>query len=84
MKSLYIEFLEGRLCEKGLLKERYDESKKDLVREITPKGDEFVRTLFKEDPVARKILLLAIKNTLKTLPPELRKDFLEETAKRLK
>ncbi len=84
MKSLYREFLEGRLCEKGLLKEKYDENKKDLIRKITPKGEKVVKTLFKENPIGRKILLLSIKNTMKTLPPELRKDFLEEVARRLK
>lgn len=84
MKSLYLEFLEGRLCERGLLKERYDENKKDLVRKITPKGEKVVKNLVKENPFAREIFLMAIKRTLKTLPPELRKDFIKEMAKRLK
>lgn len=84
MKSLYLEFIEGRLCEKGLLKERYDENKKDLVRKITPKGEKFLKNAIKEDPIAKEIFLIAIKRTLKTLPPELRKDFIEEMAKRLK
>lgn len=84
MKGLYLDFLEGRLCEKGLLKERYDENKEELVREITPKGDKFIKILVRESPIGREIFLMAIKRTLRTLPPELRKDFIEEMARRLK
>lgn len=83
-KSLYLEFIEGRLCEKGLLEERYDEEKDELVRKITPKGDKAIKELIKENPIARVIFLKTIKDTLKTLPPELRKDFIKEMVRRLK
>ena len=42
------EWIEGRLCEKGYLKERYDETKEDLVRTLTAKGINEVRKMLKE------------------------------------
>jgi len=55
-----VELIEGRLCEKGYLKERYDENKKDLVRTFTRKGIEEVRKMLKE-PEWRKIAIILMK-----------------------
>jgi len=52
------EWIEGRLCEKGLMKERYDENVEDLVRTLTPSGESEVKRML-EDPKWR-IVALAI------------------------
>jgi len=48
------ELIEGRLCEKGYLREYYDETKQDLVRVMTEKGVREARKLLK-DPKWRRI-----------------------------
>lgn len=53
MDKLEEERIEGRLCEKGFLKERYDEKSGELVREFTDKGTASVRELLK-DPKYRE------------------------------
>jgi hypothetical protein len=46
--DLQKELIEGRLCEKGYLKERYDYEKEDLVRTITSKGINEIKNMLKE------------------------------------
>ena len=46
-KELFEELIEGRLCEKGLMEERYDENKNDLVRMLTPQGNYISKKLLK-------------------------------------
>jgi len=47
--NLHQEWVEGKLCEKGFLHERFDEKVNDHVRTFTPKGINQVRTML-EDP----------------------------------
>jgi len=54
------EIIEGRLCEKGYLKEYYDESINDLRRVLTLKGLNEVYKLLK-DPEWRKIAIMLMK-----------------------
>ncbi len=57
----YQELVEGRLCEKGYLKERYDESKDELVRDFTEEGlKEIGKMMF--DPKWRKVIVSLIKD----------------------
>jgi len=42
------EWIEGKLCELGYLKEIYDEEKDELVRTITPKGIKEIRKMMKK------------------------------------
>lgn len=51
----YQELIEGRLCEKGYLKERYDEEKKDLTRDFTEKGIQEIGKMML-DPKWRKVI----------------------------
>lgn len=78
------ELIEGRLCEKGLLKERYEESVQDLVRTITPKGKKVVKNLLKKNPIARKMFIHIMRDTMRRIPPRLHKDFMVELNKQLK
>ncbi len=78
------EIAEGRLCEKGLMKETYDEEVQDLVRKITPAGKAYVKNLLKKNPESRARFLLIMKETMEGIPPELHKDFLIEVMKDLK
>jgi len=55
-----IELIEGRLCEKGYLKERYDKKTGDLKRTLTIKGLNEIRRMLKE-PEWRKIAVVMMK-----------------------
>lgn len=50
------EWLAGKLCEKGLMKERYDESSDKLVRKMTDEGKKFARVLL-STPKWRKFMV---------------------------
>ena len=54
------EWLDGKLCEKGFMKERYDEVSHELVRTFTEKGRNQVRKLLSE-PEWRKWLVQEMK-----------------------
>ena len=64
-----IEHIEGKLCEKGLLKETYDEKTDELVRTFTPLGRKVVEDLLKT-PEYRRAYLKMAKATLSKLPLE--------------
>lgn len=46
-EELFEELIEGRLCEKGLMTERYDMERNDLVRILTPQGKYIAKKLLK-------------------------------------
>lgn len=52
-KDLEQERIEGRLCEKGFLNERYDDSSGELVRTFTGKGISQIKKLL-QDPEYRE------------------------------
>jgi len=60
--DLKSEWEQGRLCEQGFMKERYDEESGELVRKLTPKGKQEVRKMLeeKEWQIELKKLLLEI------------------------
>ena len=70
--NLYVDYLEGKLCEKGLMKEHFDLEKNDLVRNLTNSGKLTVIELLK-DPYWKKIYLLLAKESFKKYPLEIRK-----------
>ena len=70
--NLHNEWLEGKLCEKGLMKERFDLEKDDLVRELTAEGKIKVRGLIKQDP---SFFISVAKDVEKELPLEFRDKF---------
>ena len=78
------EIIEGRLCEKGLMKERYDEKVQDLVRTITPKGTEVVKDLLKNNPMAQKMFLHIMVDTLNRIPSRLHRNFIDKLRNQLK
>lgn len=51
----------GTLCEKGLIKERFDFEKNDLVKEITPLGFIHIKKLL-QDPFYRRKFIEMVKN----------------------
>jgi hypothetical protein len=53
----------GTLCEKGLVKERFDFFKNDLVKEITPLGFAHIKQLLK-DPFYRSKFIEMAKNEI--------------------
>lgn len=59
----------GVLCEKGFMKERYDERVDELVRTFTPHGIVVVKQILK-DPKYQKEFLKMIYNEVKDLPRE--------------
>ena len=67
-----IEHIEGRLCEKGFLKEKFDDGSDELVRTITSKGIETAKSLLK-DPKYKKAYLLMASNDIKKYPLPMRK-----------
>ena len=67
-----VEHIEGKLCEKGLLKESYDSGKDELVRTFTPVGRTIAKNLLR-DPEWRRAYLIMAKAFLSKLPLEERK-----------
>ncbi|HUS51650.1 MAG TPA: hypothetical protein VMZ91_15900 [Candidatus Paceibacterota bacterium] len=57
--NLIEEHLEGTLCEKGFMKERFDMEKNDLVRNLTEKGRERCLELLKDPEYKREYLKMA-------------------------
>jgi hypothetical protein len=55
------EHIEGMLCEKGLMNEKYDFKKDDLVRKLTPLGKKMCEDLLKEKKWQIEYLELAKK-----------------------
>ena len=59
----------GVLCEKGFMKERYEERVDELVRTFTSKGINVVKDILK-DPSYQKIFMKILYNEIKDLPRE--------------
>ena len=57
--NLRQEWIEGRLCEKGFLKESYDEQAQDLKRTFTHMGFNAVRTML-NDPNWRSMFKMML------------------------
>ena len=53
------EHIEGVLCEKGLLQERYDYESDDLVRTLTPLGEKKAKDLLKDPSMKKEYLKIA-------------------------
>ncbi len=66
------EHIEGKLCEKGLMKETFDFEKDDLVRSLTPKGKLTAENLLKNTEWRKAYLQIANEKFAK-FPPHLRK-----------
>ena len=71
--NLIEDHLEGRLCEQGLMKERFDLEKDDLVRELTEKGRDKAISLLKDPEYKREYLKMA-KIMLKDAPLSVRRE----------
>jgi len=66
------EHIEGKLCERGLMKESFDSEKNDLVRSLTPEGKEVAKELLKDPEWKRNYVKMA-KIMFKDAPLETRK-----------
>lgn len=64
MIDLNKDFIEGKLCEKGYLKERWDQSKGDLVRIFTDKGEKRIKEILKTKE-GKKDFVMICKGLLK-------------------
>jgi len=64
------EHIEGSLCEKGFMQERFDKEKNCLIRNLTFKGKSFAKELLK-DPVWKKEYLKLAKEKISKYPKEL-------------
>ena len=73
----------GVLCEKGFMKERYDDKVDDLVRTFTPKGIKVVRDILK-DPKYQKDLMKILYEEIKDLPNEAQVGVVHELREMLK
>jgi len=67
-----VEHIEGRLCEKGFMKETFDEESDELVRNLTPIGKETAEKLLL-DPEWKRTYLLLAQNEFKKYPLPIRK-----------
>lgn len=77
------EEIEGTLCGKGLMSERYDHLSDKLIRNITPKGKRYIKEGIENDPLMKKLFLEIIKKTANEFSPQRRKTFLEELKKEM-
>ena len=77
------EHIEGTLCGKGLMKERYDMEKDELVRTLTPKGRLASENLLKDPKYLRAYLKLAHIQFSK-YPENLKKEAWKQLAKQIK
>ncbi|HEY0087401.1 MAG TPA: hypothetical protein VGB37_01080 [Candidatus Lokiarchaeia archaeon] len=77
------EHIEGKLCEKGLLKERYDKEKEDLIRTLTPFGRLTTENLLKEKENLKVYLELA-QQEISKFPLEVQAQLWEKVIKSLK
>jgi hypothetical protein len=77
------EHIQGKLCEKGLMQERYDDKVNDLVRNLTPKGRNRAEELLK-DPEWRRAYLKIAKIQIDKLPLPLRKILWKRIANQLR
>lgn len=68
------EWMEGRLCEKGYMKEKFDNEKNDLVRSITDRGYNELRKMLLEKEWQKKFVMLV--NSLK-MPSEDKKEIVK-------
>lgn len=59
----------GVLCEKGFMKERYDDKINELIRTFTPKGIDVVKDILK-DPKYQKEFMKMIYNEIKDFPKQ--------------
>ena len=73
----------GVLCEKGFMKERYDDKVDDLVRTFTPKGIKVVRDILK-DPKYQKDLMKILYEEIKDLPKQAQIEVVHELREMLK
>ena len=64
-----VEHIEGTLCEKGLMKEKFDFETNELSRSLTPDGRLHVETLLK-DPKWKKAYLQLAKEKFSKFPKE--------------
>lgn len=89
MNELERDWIEGKLCEDGLMKEHWDESEKDLVRNLTPEGRQEAKELL-TNPEYMKFALEMCRQKLNSLslPIEVKKKYylkvkaeLEQSAK---
>jgi len=77
------EHIEGKLCEKGLMKEHFDIEKDELVRKLTPKGRLASENLLKDPKYLRAYLKLAHIQFSK-YPEHLKKESWKQLGKQLK
>jgi len=77
------EHIEGTLCERGLMTERFDFEKNDLVRSLTEKGREQAKDLLKSPEWKKEYLKLAIEH-LKNQPLSIRKTAWKKIAEQLR
>lgn len=68
MLNLKEDWMQGKLCEKGFLKEKYDENSKELIRKFTPKGIREIKEALKEIEYQKYFLKL-----MRQIPEDLRK-----------
>ena len=59
----------GVLCEKGFMKERYDNQVDELIRTFTPKGIDVVKDILK-DKNYQRIFIQILYSEIKELPKE--------------
>ncbi len=78
-----VEQIEGRLCEKGLMQERYDENVNDLVRTLTSEGRDTAQELLKNPEWRIEYLKLA-KNYFAQFPLPIRKILWKKIANQLR
>jgi len=81
--NLMEEHIEGRLCEKGLMKEHYDFEKNDLVRNLTPEGKSVAKNILKSPEWKKEYLKLA-KRLFDRYPIKIRKILWKNIANQLK
>lgn len=78
-----VELIEGKLCERGLLKERYDSGEDELIRDLTIEGRERAHELLKDEFWRKSYVLLAL-TELKKYPAEVRKKIWKQMMRPLK
>ena len=76
--NLTEQWLEGKLCEKGFMKEEYKSG--ELVKKITPKGFKQIKRLLETDNESRIFLL----KYLLTYPEDQRKKIVKNMGDKLK
>lgn len=83
MDDLKKDLVEGGLCEKGFMTERYDEEEGDLVRTLTPKGKKFIVDKIKTDPHTKSLFIKEIKKVMRRMPDEYKALYIETVKEEL-